>query len=633
MVLVAFASRAFLNRKGWVALTLVALAAQATLSLTLRPDISACRPTARIAVPVQGTPVAWGPHQSVALAPDGWRFEGRADVPAPVRVALGQTGPLEQPAVGIVYAELEARPGAEELVLVFSPRSKPNAEDRVTRAVRIPVEKGVEQVRVQVDVAELLGGNWDGQAGIASVDLLGGHLQSLVLYGAGWNRQGPGGAGSLENDGVLSPGVWLREGVTARQPAPVDGELRYVGTGEARLEDGEVVLESDQPMAHIGDLRITEPYPNAPLVLLYMSDTLRADRSHTPTLERLRSEGLDFPNAWSTSSWTKPAIPTLMTGLAPSTHRVGATGVGDRLPVSVQTLADRFRENGWRTGSFSASPLGSTLSGLEQGFGTAYAPRHWGLDRGRHYPTAEQLHEALLEWLAKEPDQPTFAYVHAMDVHEYETRRGVVSLVSDYDDAVAEWDAALGRLLDALDRPVLTVVTSDHGESFWDHGVARHGTGLWASQTHIPLIIHGSGLTGSVDWPVSLVDVAPTLLSLVALPGLEADGVDALRRGGPVFSSLIRYTWKPDQPSAVSIIDGGLKRIEREDGLRQGFAIDDDPCEGRPIDSEALEALLREWQLGTVVRAEQFTDRHGSVNAGAVTTDDLERLKSLGYID
>jgi arylsulfatase A-like enzyme len=322
-----------------------------------------------------------------------------------------------------------------------------------------------------------------------------------------------------------------------------------------------------------------------------------------------------------------------MSGLEPSTHRVGATGVGDTLPATVHTVQDRFRDAGWRTGSFSGSPLGSSLSGLEQGFGSAYAPRHWGLDRGRHYPSAEQLHTQLVGWLDEQPNEPAFAYVHAMDVHEYDTRRGLVSTVGDYEDAVAAWDAELAKLMDSIDRPLLIAVVSDHGESFWDHRAARHGTGLWASQTHIPWVIHGSGLQGTVTAPVSLADVGPTLLGLAGLPTLNADGENALRRTDPVYSSLIRYTWKPDQPSSVAIASEGWRRIEREDGLRVGFEVATDRCEARPVETDALELPLREWQMSSVEKAEEFTAEHGPVGAGAVLSDDLMRLRALGYID
>ena len=640
LVLVALASRALLSRRGWLLVALSALGLQAALSVTLRPDINACRAVHTPERPVTGSAVAWGPHRSVPLDTRRLSIEGAADFQAPRRVVLTSAGALDEPALGIVQAELVAKPTATEMTLVVSGQKRPSAEDRVTRAVTIPVERGREQVLVEIRLKELLGGNWDSADAIRSVELTGGELVELTLHGDGWEFQGHGGTATVETDGIFRPSIWLRPGVTITLELPTaEGEVRFHPGGTAKpvlhREGTTLTLTATGTgVALLGDPRLVFPTEEpAPVVLLYMVDTLREDRSHTPTLEMLRADGLDFPQTWSTSAWTKPAIPSLMSGFEPSTHRVGATGVGDTLPESVHTVQDRFRDAGWRTGSFSGSPLGSSLSGLEQGFGTAYAPRHWGLDRGRHHPSAEQLHTALVDWLDQDPSEPAFAYVHAMDVHEYETRRPLVSTVGDYEDAVAAWDADLARLLDSIDRPLVIAVISDHGESFWDHRASRHGTGLWASQTHVPWVIHGAGMQGTVSKPVSLADVAPTLLELVGLPTLGADGKNALRRVGPVFSSLIHYTWKPDQPSSVAIARDGWRRIEREDGLRVGFEVATDRCEATPVATDALEAPLREWQLNSIEKAERFTSQHGPVGAGAVQTDDLMRLRALGYIE
>ena len=56
----------------------------------------------------------------------------------------------------------------------------------------------------------------------------------------------------------------------------------------------------------------------------------------------------------SSSAWTKPAIPTVLTGLWATTHQVGHRAYTDRLPDTAPTLQDRFREGGWRTVSASS---------------------------------------------------------------------------------------------------------------------------------------------------------------------------------------------------------------------------------------------------------------------------------------
>ena len=73
--------------------------------------------------------------------------------------------------------------------------------------------------------------------------------------------------------------------------------------------------------------------------------------------------------------------------------------------------------------------------------------------------------------------------------------RDLPFVVDCYDDCVADLDEQIGRLLDKLEsRGVLDrtwlIVASDHGESFGEHaGVFCHGTSLYQTEIHVPLLI------------------------------------------------------------------------------------------------------------------------------------------------
>src|SRR5204863_291338 len=63
-----------------------------------------------------------------------------------------------------------------------------------------------------------------------------------------------------------------------------------------------------------------------------------------------------------------------------------------------------------------------------------------------------------------------------------------------YDGELAYADRSLGELLDRfrstrLERPLLVVITADHGEEFLDHGSTSHGYTLYDEQIHVPLVI------------------------------------------------------------------------------------------------------------------------------------------------
>jgi arylsulfatase A-like enzyme len=420
--------------------------------------------------------------------------------------------------------------------------------------------------------------------------------------------------------------------------------------------------------ALFGDPRIVPTGARQPAgnVLVVLIDTLRADHvgafgadfdGITPTLDRMIRDGVGFEMALSHSPWTKPTVATVMTGLLPTTHRVGSRTLSDRVPGSVALVQERFRSAGWRTGSFAANPLGSTLSGLERGFGTALAPRFW---RGRTqlgpHPSASQLRAELLSWLDEEPDRPFFAYVHVMEVHPGGRRhhgRGTPSGYTLYAAAVHAADQDLADLLSALDDrgrldDTLVVVLGDHGDSFGQHGrpMAGHGTSLFQDQIHVPLVFWqpGGPAREPIATPVGLSDVAPTLLALFDLPPLEeADGADlaGLWTGGgavgrPVASALIRFPHAPDAPRQDSLVTPERhKALRIGDEQRLAFDLDADPDErggAAPADADALLRTLDRLVEAEPERARRFRERHGASQAGAVDAEELERLKELGYV-
>lgn len=117
-----------------------------------------------------------------------------------------------------------------------------------------------------------------------------------------------------------------------------------------------------------------------------------------------------------------------------------------------------------------------------------------------------------------------------------------------YDGAVAATDAAVAEILEALrrralDRRTLVIVTADHGEELYEYGRTQgHGDHLRAeSALRVPLLIVDprQPTPRRTTSPVSLVDLAPTLLELAQLPPLpQADGrsLAAALRGEPLPS-------------------------------------------------------------------------------------------------
>jgi arylsulfatase A-like enzyme len=106
-----------------------------------------------------------------------------------------------------------------------------------------------------------------------------------------------------------------------------------------------------------------------------------------------------------------------------------------------------------------------------------------------------------------------------------EQQRNVARFKPDrYDEAIAYTDHVFGRFVDALgelglaDR-TLVVFTADHGEPQGQRGQLFHGTSLHEELVHVPLVmLFPAGRAERIGRVVSLMDLAPTLADLAALP-------------------------------------------------------------------------------------------------------------------
>jgi hypothetical protein len=94
-------------------------------------------------------------------------------------------------------------------------------------------------------------------------------------------------------------------------------------------------------------------------------------------------------------------------------------------------------------------------------------------------------------------------------------------LFNRYRNAVHYADQTVGRVLDALAahglaEDTLIVVTGDHGEEFFEHGLWGHTSTFTRPQVHVPLVLAGPGVpTGTETRPTSHLDLPATLLELL----------------------------------------------------------------------------------------------------------------------
>ena len=291
-----------------------------------------------------------------------------------------------------------------------------------------------------------------------------------------------------------------------------------------------------------------DPRAARPDVLIVTWDTTRADHvgpdaavaGLTPQWNAVAGSGVRFALARTSSPSTLPAHASLMTGSSPPRHGARENALF-ALPDSAETLAERFGASGWKTAAFVSAAVLDAHFGLAQGF-SRYDDRV-GAAHGRDYGErrGEATVDAALAWLRDvPPDDRVFLWVHLFDPHEpWSAPPPFASQYpgQPYRAEIAYVDAQTGRLLDGLraagrlDR-ALVVLTADHGEGLGEHGEQTHGYFLYDSTVRIPLCLWAGPRSGvalpagrRIDAPVSIDDVAPTLVDLLGLGSWSGDGV------------------------------------------------------------------------------------------------------------
>lgn len=476
------------------------------------------------------------------------------------------------------------------------------------------------------------------------------------------------------------------------------------------------------------------PRHATPNVLILLVDTLRADhlgaygywRDTSPAIDRFAAEAVRFDQCLATSSWTKPATASLLTGLFPASHRQHTdTSV---LPAGVPMLPGAMGEYGYRTAYIVTNPFAAesfgfgqevdlyrearwlpvhgetslffTLNELEKWLPRDRVPKgaltevfrlahfEWfGFERGRD--DAAWANEMLLDWIDSGGEEPFFAYVHYFEPHEPydptpEFRRRFVDpdyqgpalaappglglypvkmvpveraetlpdaqqkhLVDLYDAEIAEFDASFAELIGSLRNRglydnTLILLTSDHGEEFYEHLTWRHRTTPFHSQLHVPMILklprqESAGLV--IEGLCRQIDVVPSLLALLDLPrwpGLQGvDLSDSIRRGTTPLETRwsVAETYEGDDRYASAYIEDELKLIYVNAGREAWLLFDlaKDPEEQESLDAQRVSDLER-MKHELRVRIDNLARLSIESKERELSEEEIRRLEALGYL-
>ena len=413
----------------------------------------------------------------------------------------------------------------------------------------------------------------------------------------------------------------------------------------------------------------TNPIPSRQPIVLITIDTLRADRlgsygstrGLTPSLDAFARGATRFTAAVSQVPLTLPSHATILTGLHPAHHLI-RTNDGFRLAATVPTLAEQLKAAGYRTGAFIGGYPLRASSGLARGFDRYDDEFLTSLDATER--SADEVMRSATLWIDANRSQPFFAWIHLFDPHSPYAPPAPFSAAhrdAPYDGEVAYTDAAVGRFLDRLRQPSLSlpvtiVIVADHGESLGEHGERTHGTFLYDATIRVPLLIklppvrlkpdptYGRSTDGKtvgrtdggrvVDVPVETADLAPTIAALAGTTLTRSDGQSLL----PLIAGA---TGDPDRPAyAESFYQNVLLGWSPLRAVRtrqwkyieaprpELYDLEHDPHE---LQSGLNERAALASGLQRALTSLDAADRSKDDARAAATSESFERLRSLGY--
>ena len=306
------------------------------------------------------------------------------------------------------------------------------------------------------------------------------------------------------------------------------------------------------------------PEPTRGVILISL-DTLAADhlsawgyeRETSPFLDSLAARGTLFENAIVQYPSTLVSHVSMFTGLYPQEHGVLPFSSG-RLSAAIDTLPERFARHGFRTAGHTEGGYVSRDFGFERGFDDFSDP-----NTTADTDVVDTLERGLGFLKSVGSDERFFLFLHTYSIHDpytppepyrswfwkqepvdtfpstgsnlsqvngglrQVTPEAVEYFRALYDGSIRYVDSVLEGFFGELEAMGLlddttVVITSDHGEEFFQHGKLAHEQ-VYPESLRVPLIVlhpslgHGQRVPGLVQ----SIDIAPTLYELTAVPPPE----------------------------------------------------------------------------------------------------------------
>jgi arylsulfatase len=411
------------------------------------------------------------------------------------------------------------------------------------------------------------------------------------------------------------------------------------------------------------------------------------ERETTPNIDRLADEGVVFEQAYAQASATPLSMYSMLSSRYPILEQADypesaelAAVLHPAMPTLPSWGAERFADRG----AFVANRWLREELGFHHGW-TTFDMVYEHVAPTEVVVRATLVTDAFLDWVDR--DGPWLAWLHYLEPHlpytppepylsmfdpefrfstdgrgtklqkEWRHRRPSEAMLRNtvglYDGNLAWVDSEVGRVFEGLkedgewDRTIV-VVTSDHGEAFWEHRVRGHGDHVFEEFVQVPLVIRVPGLAPRrIAEAVELVDVVPTLLDLagVFVPegGVAGGSLVEVMTGERDAANMAFFRNHEKTSFEVGARRGPLKYIEFSGVDRVAlYDLGKDPGEQNnlvPFREEAapeietlrqsMKGLLDRWVEAGSGTGDDFSPSLSG--ADSLDADTVEALRAIGY--
>jgi arylsulfatase A-like enzyme len=361
-------------------------------------------------------------------------------------------------------------------------------------------------------------------------------------------------------------------------------------------------------------------------VVVLSVDSLRGDmpwngypRPIAPRLTELAKRSVNYSNAYAISSYTSMSLGGLLGGRLPSGMPRSGFFFGRYAPDNVM-FPELLQQAGIRTVAAHAHGYFKE-AGFDQGFDVWEVVPNIVFKAETDPNVTSPAHAALAEKILGEvpEDKRFFAWFHFLDPHDAymgHEKDGIPSWGSlprdRYDGEVTFTDKYLGKLIDFIEgkpwgKKTAIILTSDHGESFGEHGRYAHGFELFENLVRVPLFFVVPGAAPrTIAAPRGGLDLAPTICELLGVkpaPSFEGTSLVPELLGAPAEERdvLLDLPMTSDNDKRRALVHGNKKIIAYgATELPLLYDLDRDPKEDKPIQrGELFTEMARRYRAAS----------------------------------